>query len=110
MYRIILCAGAALLALDIAVTPARADDTQTCLNGTGDEAVAACDRIIARTPTDAVTYNDRGAAHGARGDYDRAIADFDQAIKLDPKYAVAYYNRGFAWHNKAEYDRAVADY
>jgi carboxyl-terminal processing protease len=57
-----------------------------------------------------ISFNNRGNAYLAKGDYDHAIADYDQAIKLDRGYAYAYHNRGLAGFFKKDYDRAIADY
>jgi carboxyl-terminal processing protease len=57
-----------------------------------------------------ISFNNRGNAYLAKGDYDHAIADYDQAIKLDRRYTFAYHNRGLAYHFKKDYDRAIADY
>jgi Flp pilus assembly protein TadD len=106
-----LCFAAALLAFGVAPLCVAADDSEICRDTQkGDEAVAACGRLIARNPKDVAAYNSRGHVYNAKGDYDRAIADFDQAIQRDPKLAVAYNNRGFAWYRKGDYDRAIADY
>jgi tetratricopeptide (TPR) repeat protein len=88
----------------------KADDTSVCKQAAGDEAIAACTRLLALNPQDAVAYTNRGGAYGRRGEYDRAIADLDQATRLDPKYAAAYTNRGFAYEKKGDHSRASADY
>ena len=110
MRRLVLCAAAALMAFGIATAPAAADDRDTCDNGKGDDAIAACSRLIGRNPKDTGTYNNRGLAYYRKGDHDRAIIDYDQAITLDPKYALAYSNRGLAYTDKGDYDRAIADH
>jgi tetratricopeptide (TPR) repeat protein len=108
---LVLCFAAALMTFGVAPLSAVADDSETCRDAQkGDEAVAACGRLIARNPKDAAAYNNRGHVYNAKGDYDRAVADFNEAIRLDAKLAVAYNNRGFAWYRKSDYDRAIADY
>jgi tetratricopeptide (TPR) repeat protein len=89
MYWVILCGAAALLLVATAVQPATADDRSVCASATGDEAIAACSRLLALDPKNAAAYNNRGWAYDGKGDYDRAIADLDQAIWLDPKNANA---------------------
>ncbi len=111
MHRIVLCFAAALMTFGIVPLSVAADDSETCRDAQkGDEAVAACGRLIARNPKDAAAYNSRGHVYNAKGDYDRAVADFNEAIRLDPKLAVAYNNRGFAYYRKGDHDRAIADY
>jgi tetratricopeptide (TPR) repeat protein len=106
----ISCAATALLALCIAGVPAAADDAATCRNGTGDDKIAACNRLLQRNPKDEVAAYERGTAYFNKREYDRAIADLGQAIQVDPRYAAAYQVRGLAYARKGEYDRAIADY
>jgi tetratricopeptide (TPR) repeat protein len=108
MYRMTLCAAAALL-VATAVQPATADDASMCISGTGDEEIAACSRLLALDPKP-FAYNNRGNAYNQKGEYDRAIADLDQAIRLDPKLTGAYANRGVAYEAKNDPDHAIADY
>jgi tetratricopeptide (TPR) repeat protein len=78
----------------IPVQLAIADHAGVCGQGTGDEAIAACNRVLALNPKDAVAYSNRGWAYDSKGDYDRAISDLDQAIQHDPRLANAYGYRG----------------
>jgi DNA-binding helix-hairpin-helix protein with protein kinase domain/Tfp pilus assembly protein PilF len=94
----------------LAPAKAAADDLGECSKGSGDEAVAACRRVLMRNPEDAAAYYNRGAIYFNNGDYDRAIADYDQAIRIDPKDAFVYTNRGNAYGGKGNYDRAIANY
>jgi tetratricopeptide (TPR) repeat protein len=55
----------------------------------------------------AISYNNRGNAYVAKGDYDRAIQDFNESIKLAPDFAKPYNNRGAAYLLKGEYDLAI---
>jgi tetratricopeptide (TPR) repeat protein len=110
MYRVVLYAAGALLAFGLVVGPARADDRDTCDNGTGEEGIAACSRLIQRNQKDVVAWGSRAFLYNAKGDYDRAIADAGQAIRIDPKYAVAYNERGAAYNGKAAYNRAITDF
>ena len=94
-------------------------DGAVCADQNGkDEAIAACNRLLALNPKDAAAYSHRGRAYGRKEDYDREIADLDQAIRLDPKYAgtgtqfglaVTYYSRAVTNTRKGDYDRAIAD-
>jgi tetratricopeptide (TPR) repeat protein len=110
MYRVILCAAAAMM-IATAVQPATADDRSVCAAyRTGAEAIAACSRLLELNPKNVVAYSNRGKGYRDKGDYDRAIADFNQAIRVGPKYALAYYYRGLAYNAKGDYDRAIADF
>jgi tetratricopeptide (TPR) repeat protein len=112
MYRALSWVAAALLTFGIATASASADDS-ACNNALyrtlSDEAIAACSRLIARNPRNAVAYSNRGVAYNVRGDNDRAIADYDQAIRLNPSYAAAYSNRCNAYKDKGDYEQAIAD-
>jgi tetratricopeptide (TPR) repeat protein len=110
MFRAVLCVAAALLTFGIATASARADDGAGCAKASGDEAIAACSRPLARNPRNSGAYHNRGVTYYNKGDYDRAIADYDQAIRLDPKSAGYYLHRGETYNAKGEHDRAVADY
>ena len=91
-----------------------ADDADRCVNATGREGIAACDRVIASGETGthgrAVAYSYRGRARLKIGEYDRAIADFDASIRLDPANAWTFNNRGSAWYFRGDPDRAIADF
>ena len=65
----------------------------------------------------AITYNNRGVAHGEAGDFDPAIADYSQAMALRPGDAttirnlrVAHVRRGELHFASGAYDEAVADF
>lgn len=92
--------------------PALADDKSTCAqSGGGDNRIAACSKLIARSNgRDAWAFDTRGVEYGERGDTDRAIADFSEAIRINPKFDNAYRHRGFALTKKSEYERAIADF
>jgi tetratricopeptide (TPR) repeat protein len=108
VYRMTLCAAAALF-VATAIQPVTADDSWC--SGTGDEAIAACSRLLALKPENCDYYATRGGAYKAKGDYDRAIADYDQVIRLcqDPG-GILYINRGDAYRGEGDYNRAIADY
>jgi tetratricopeptide (TPR) repeat protein len=111
MFRVMLRTAAALSVFAIAaVTPAAADDRDTCLRGDGENAIAACTRLIERNRRDTTAYYNRGDLYLTKHDYDGAIADFNRAIRLDRSYAKAYSERGDAYRGKGNYDRAIADY
>ena len=109
MYRVILYVASAVL-VAAAVQPATADDTSVCQQATGEQAIAACTRMLALNPKNAVVFVVRGVAYFRKGDYDDAISDYERAIRLDPKLAIAYSNRGDAHNHKGDYDEAISDY
>jgi tetratricopeptide (TPR) repeat protein len=100
------------LALICTLVPgmATADDRAMCSSGAGDDAIAACNRLINRNPKDANAYTSRGKAYYYKGDYDRAVADYDRAIARDPKAADAYAGRGDAYLRKGDNSQALRDY
>jgi tetratricopeptide (TPR) repeat protein len=87
----VMAAGLLIAGALFTVSPAAADDGETCTNSSDDVAIAACTRAIASgqytTQNVAAFYTSRGIAYGAKGQHDRAIQDFDQAIRLDPQFA-----------------------
>jgi lipoprotein NlpI len=95
------------------VSQAIADDSDTCEKASGDEAIAACTRVIENRRTSrqdrAESYHNRGLAYGANGDLDRAIADHSEAIRLAPKDADAHFDRGLAYLNSGNPAKALAD-
>lgn len=96
------------------VSHAAANDGTTCTSGKGDEAIAACSRLIEAGALSAKSlpgaYVMRGFAWRAKGEIDRAIADFDEAIRLDPSQREAHIQRAIAWNRKGDRDRAKLDY
>jgi len=65
----------------------------------------------------AITYNNRGVAHGEAGDFGPAIADYSQALALRPADAttirnlrVAHVRRGEVSFASGAYDAALADF
>jgi tetratricopeptide (TPR) repeat protein len=86
MYFIALRAAAALLTAGAALSPALANDADTCKKGNGDDTIAACSRLLARNRNDVSAYVQRGNAYYFKGEYDRALAEYDQATRLDSKY------------------------
>ena len=94
-------------ALTLAV-PACADDMETCKRWVGDDALAACTRLIASKALGghdlAQAYSSRGVTYiRFKGDWDRAIADFDEALRLDSKNTTAYAGRAAAKSAKRQH-------
>src|ERR1700736_2539625 len=102
-----------LILVAVFAMPAAANDQNTCAKASGDEAIAACSRVIGSGVKGADAsraFLNRGVEYVAKGDLDHAIADYDEAIRLDPKFVNAYYRRGNSYYSKGDYDRAIADY
>ena len=115
MHRPLVAFASALIVLfGILAAPARADDMETCKKSDGDDALAACTRLISsktlRGGELAQAYVSRGLIYiRFRADWDRAIADYDEALKLNPKIAGAYTGRAAANLRKGNIDRALPD-
>ena len=75
-----------------------------------DMVIRGCTELIAKNPTDANPYYNRGTAYLSRGLLDLAIADFDWAIQRNPKDAEPYNNRGEAYENLKKLDLALEAY
>src|SRR5262245_17684739 len=95
----------------VAATAAAADDRDTCVKESGDEAIAACTRAIDSGRYSgrqlAVLLTNRCAEWPEKQEHDKAIEDCSQAIRLDPTSAEAFSNRGHAYYGKGQYDRAI---
>ena len=89
-------------------------DFQACDAGSGETAIAACERAISGgrfTGHDlSLLYNDRGYLRMMKGDLDSALADFEVAIRLDAKNFYPFWNRGTIYAARGDVDRAKADY
>jgi tetratricopeptide (TPR) repeat protein len=90
---------------------ARAGDL-SCIQSTGDEAIAACTREIGAASSQdrqlAPLYLNRGEAYYSRYELGAALADINQAIRLDPQLAAAYDARGRVYHFHP--DRALLNF
>ncbi len=65
---------------------------------------------IARTPRNALCYNNRAVYYGnERHDHEAAARDFSKAIELYPGYVVAIANRGVTYENLGKQKEAIAD-
>jgi tetratricopeptide (TPR) repeat protein len=102
------------LLIGVIASPAWADDTETCKKWVGDDALAACTRLISsgtlRGGDLAEAYIWRGITYiRFKGDWDRAIADFGEAIRLGTKDPAAYAGRAAAYIRKGDTDRSLPD-
>jgi tetratricopeptide (TPR) repeat protein len=57
--------------------------------------------------SDAVAYNNRGMAHGAKQEYALAIGDYKKALEINPEYTKAYSNLGIVYCSITEYNGAI---
>lgn len=73
-------------------------------------ALASLDQLLARNPSSAADYNNRGLMHFQAGDRAAALADFNRAIKLNPQAANAFNNRANCYATQQDWPRAIADY
>ena len=95
----------------LADSAAAQSDADTCRKGSGERAIAACNRAIAKSPRDASLQLGRGLQWIQAENYDRAIADLTEGLRLAPKKLPEAYNiRGSAWKIKGELDKAIADF
>src|SRR4051812_31354774 len=97
----------------LAAPAAAADDRDTCMKESGDEAIAACTRAINSGRYSgrqlAALLSNRCAEWPDKQENDKAIEDCSQALKLDPTSAEALSNRAHAYFAKDQYDRAIED-
>ena len=73
------------------------------------QAIADYGQAIERDPKRAMSYNNRGLAFAAKGDFDKALADFSEAVKLNPEFAEAFLNRATVYRAKDDLERARQD-
>lgn len=72
-------------------------------------AIKRLNQLIAKKPTLAASYVERGDAHYALNDLPRAIDDYTRAIKLDSTRDQAYFGRGMALARAGRIDEGIAD-
>src|SRR6267378_8348786 len=64
---------------------------------------------IARTPRNALCYNNRAVYYGNElHDHEAALKDFDKAIEINPNYMVAIVNRGVTYESLGRREEAIA--
>ena len=65
---------------------------------------------IARTPRNALCYNNRAVYYGNElHNHEAAVKDFSKAIEINPAYVVAIANRGVTYENLGKQKEAIAD-
>jgi tetratricopeptide (TPR) repeat protein len=111
--RTVLALVSTLLAV-LTVSPSLAapnSDWATCAKAVGDDAIAACDRLLKsggkKGAELAIVYVNRCLALNGKKDSDRALADCSEAVRLDARSARAHSGRCWALTDKREYDRAL---
>src|SRR5262249_39706065 len=97
-----------------AVGPAAgADDRALCATEAGDEAIAACTRLIGSgRDKDAelgALYRHRCAALTSKWDRDRSVSDCNEAVRLDPGNSSAFAARGHDWRINHDDARALEE-
>lgn len=58
----------------------------------------------------AETLINRGAAHGALGNFEKTVSDINEGLALDSLNKNGYFNRSIAYYTLRQYDKALADY
>jgi tetratricopeptide (TPR) repeat protein len=101
-------------------TPLIANDQQTCLNGSNDDAIHACDRAISsgtfKGPALSDLYHGRAYRYFQKEDFDQSIADYKEARGLSPKKAdwgwieSPLVRRAQRAREEKDFDGAIADY
>lgn len=71
------------------------------------EAIVKYGEAIAKDPSFALAYVNRGLAYHQLKDYERAISSFNDAIRNEPTNAEHYYKRGYCHMEIGEYEKAV---
>jgi tetratricopeptide (TPR) repeat protein len=93
--------------------PVRADDEEACKKGKGDEAVAACTRILdsksVRGEPLAELFAARGFQNLGLKKYDPAAQDFEESLKINPKASIFLW-LGHAYRSQGKLDNAIASY
>jgi tetratricopeptide (TPR) repeat protein len=75
-----------------------------------EEALTACDQVLANASDSVLTHNNRGATLQALGRYVEALAAYDTALSLGHDYVTAHTNRGETLRCLRQYDDALTAY
>jgi tetratricopeptide (TPR) repeat protein len=100
---------ALVFGLVAASSTALADARRDCFEKSGEVAIRACSEAIARNPSDAVSYINRGFEYLQKGDYVRSIADYNKSIELDAKNSDGYQGRAWAYLRSGKANEALPD-
>lgn len=74
------------------------------------EAIAIFNELIARNPSNANHYSNRGLIYFQSGQATAAIADYNRAIELNPRLDSAYNNRANYYAAQGQFLEAILDY
>jgi tetratricopeptide (TPR) repeat protein/serine/threonine protein kinase len=74
-----------------------------------DKVIGCHSEAIAREPTNATIWNNRGIAYISLHQYDKAVEDLSKALELDSKHVGAWANRGTAYVQLRQYEKAIVD-
>jgi tetratricopeptide (TPR) repeat protein len=106
--------GIVMVLAGLVTSPGVTTDRETCVEQTGDVAIAACTRLITSGDFSgnslAVIYYNRGLTWYDKSEFDRAIQDYDRAVQLEQNFAQAIFSRGNAYDAEGQYDRAIENY
>jgi len=119
VLRVAALLAAAVIAGQIAPTPARADqksDVDACFSGNdarATERIPACTRVIESGKVSqhdlAGAYNWRGEAYRILKQYELALADYSRSIELNPQSVYPFANRAEVYRLQGKYDLVIAD-
>jgi tetratricopeptide (TPR) repeat protein len=66
--------------------------------------------VIPSNPKDARSYQIRGFAYSALGQYDLALEDYSSAIRFAPAFSDHYRDRAYVYEKLGQYDKALEDF
>ena len=80
---------------------------ETCVTGTAQDAISACDALIETDPDDERAWTNRGNALDEIGETEAALESHDRALELAPNYSLALANRCATLGSLGEHEAAV---
>jgi|GEM_PF-1756654 tetratricopeptide (TPR) repeat protein len=80
---------------------------ETCVTGTAQDAISACDALIETDPENERAWTNRGNALDEIGETEAALDSHDRALELAPAYSLALANRCATLGNLGEHEAAV---
>jgi tetratricopeptide (TPR) repeat protein len=73
------------------------------------DTISLFDDVVAKQPTQAWVYSNRGIAKYRNANYQDALADFNQSLALEPNFALSLYYRGVISYLYGNDEAALAD-